>query len=63
MERGRTAFPRGLITASPCVHGSPNEAQGSDDFLEEVSRIRDVMLAETHEWLVSLRFRGPVLPA
>lgn len=29
----------------------------------EVRRARDVILAENHEWFVSLRFRPPVLPA
>ncbi len=40
-----------------------NGTQRREEFLAEVERARDVMLTETHEWLVSLSFRGPVLPA
>jgi hypothetical protein len=38
-------------------------ARRRQEFTAAVERARDVMLTETHEWLVSLSFRGPVLPA
>jgi hypothetical protein len=38
-------------------------ARDREEFRAQAERARDVMLTETHEWLVSLSFRGPVLPA